>query len=133
MTTQDLIADLRSRINPAYADQRGTESYERRLCADALEAQAKEIDRLTVLAKGQHVELYGARLEIEALRKDAERLDWLRDNLFTHKWNGVVGPGCSVQWQITPDYRFRQRELSETSGVMVGDFRRAIDAARSAI
>lgn len=46
MTHQDLIADLRSRINPAYATQRGTESYERRLCAEAMESQAAEIERL---------------------------------------------------------------------------------------
>lgn len=46
MTPQDLIDDLRSRINPAYAAQIGTESYERRLCAEALEAQADEIERL---------------------------------------------------------------------------------------
>ena len=46
MTPEDLIADLRSRINPAYAAQLGTESYERRLCAEALEAQAGEIESL---------------------------------------------------------------------------------------
>jgi len=45
MNIPELIADLRSRINPAYANQRGTESYERRLCAEALEAQAAEIER----------------------------------------------------------------------------------------
>lgn len=46
MTPEDLIADLRSRINPAYAAQLGTESYERRVCAEALESQAEEIERL---------------------------------------------------------------------------------------
>lgn len=35
--TQDLIDSLRSRINPAYAAQMGTESHERRLCVEALE------------------------------------------------------------------------------------------------
>lgn len=34
----ELIDDLRSRINPAYAITPGTESYERRLCAEALES-----------------------------------------------------------------------------------------------
>ena len=43
MTPEDLIADLRSRINPAYTTQRGTESYERRLCVEALEAQAEKL------------------------------------------------------------------------------------------
>lgn len=38
MTAQNLIADLRSRINPAYENTPGTESHERRLCAEALEA-----------------------------------------------------------------------------------------------
>ena len=46
MTPEDLIADLRSRINPAYANQIGTESWERKLCADALEEQASKIDLL---------------------------------------------------------------------------------------
>lgn len=46
MTPQDLIDLLRRRVNPVYAHQRGTESYERRLCAEALEAQANEIDSL---------------------------------------------------------------------------------------
>ena len=46
MTPVDLIADLRSRINPAYANQIGTESWERKLCADALEEQASAIDLL---------------------------------------------------------------------------------------
>ena len=46
MTPIDLIADLRSRINPAYANQIGTESWERKLCADALEVQASTIECL---------------------------------------------------------------------------------------
>ena len=32
-----IAADLRQRINPAYATQRGTESYERRECAESIE------------------------------------------------------------------------------------------------
>ena len=46
MTPQDLIADLRSRINPAYSAQLGTESYERRLCAEAIEAQLADGEKL---------------------------------------------------------------------------------------
>ncbi len=38
MTVPDLLADLKSRINPAYAHQLGTESYERRLCVEAMES-----------------------------------------------------------------------------------------------
>ena len=69
------------------------------------------------------------RTRLAEVEKDAARLDWLRDNLFVHKWNGVVGSGCTVQWQVAPDFRFRQRELTENSGIMAGDFRRAVDAA----
>ena len=50
MTPADLIDDLRSRINPAYAAQLGTESYERRLCAEALEQQKEEIEKLRKIA-----------------------------------------------------------------------------------
>lgn len=46
MTPSDLIDDLRSRINPAYAAQLGTESYERRLCAEALESLMAEQETL---------------------------------------------------------------------------------------
>lgn len=46
MTPSDLIDDLRSRINPAYAHQIGTESYERRMCVEALEALIVERDML---------------------------------------------------------------------------------------
>ena len=67
--------------------------------------------------------------EIDALKKDAARLDWLRDNMFEHKWNGVVGEGCEVQWRVLPEFRFAPRELTDDSGIMAGDFRRAIDAA----
>lgn len=46
MRITDLIADLRSRINPAYARTIGTESYERRMCVEAMESQQAEIERL---------------------------------------------------------------------------------------
>lgn len=54
MSIDDLIDDLRSRINPAYADVLGTESYERRLCVEALEAQQAEIDRLREYIAATH-------------------------------------------------------------------------------
>lgn len=44
MSPQDLADDLRSRINPAYAAQLGTESYERRLCAEAIESLLAQVD-----------------------------------------------------------------------------------------
>lgn len=46
MTPNDLIDDLRSRINPAYAATLGTESYERRLCAETLEGLIAEQEEL---------------------------------------------------------------------------------------
>lgn len=51
MTPSDLIDDLKSRINPAYANQIGTESYERRLCVEALEALVVERDELLAAAR----------------------------------------------------------------------------------
>jgi hypothetical protein len=62
MTPSDLIDDLRSRINPAYANQISTESYERRLCVEALEALIAENDEL---------------------RTDADRYRWIRLNAGT--------------------------------------------------
>lgn len=46
MPVSELIDDLRGRINPAYASQLGTESHERRLCAEALETQRDRINEL---------------------------------------------------------------------------------------
>ncbi len=51
MTPSELAADLRSRINPIYAAQLGTESYERRICAEALEALIAERDTLVATIK----------------------------------------------------------------------------------
>ena len=48
-----LAADLRQRIKPAYSNQRGTESYERRECAEAIEdliaLNAESMEALTKL------------------------------------------------------------------------------------
>ena len=46
MTPAELAADLRTRINPVYAAQLGTESYERRLCAEAIEGLIAELAAL---------------------------------------------------------------------------------------
>ena len=40
MKPEDLIEDLRSRIDKRYANRIGTESWERKRCADALESMA---------------------------------------------------------------------------------------------
>jgi hypothetical protein len=65
MNIEELIHDLRARINPQYYDQVGTESYERHQCVMALEYLATENERL--------------RLENLALNADAERINWLAD------------------------------------------------------
>lgn len=72
-------------------------------------------------------------VRLEAAERDSQRLDWLRDNLFVNRWNGVVGKGCAVQWSVAPDYRFKSRELTDQSGIAAGDFRRAIDNQRASI
>ena len=60
MTPQDLIKDLRSRINPKYAATIGTESYERRLCAEALDSQADEIEQLKLMLQMAYCHKVGA-------------------------------------------------------------------------
>jgi len=49
MNPRELINDLKSRINPAYSFQSGTESYERRLCVEAIESLIAERDMLKLL------------------------------------------------------------------------------------
>ena len=95
MNIEELIADLRARINPQYYDQIGTESYERHQVVKALESLLARNDVL--------------RIENEALRADADRIDWLADV------NNTVG---SV---VLP------REIVEAN---VSSLRQAIDAAR---
>ena len=46
MNIEELIHDLRARINPQYYDQPGTESYERNQCVMALEYLRQENERL---------------------------------------------------------------------------------------
>lgn len=65
MNIEQLIADLRSRVNPQYYDQIGTESYERNQCVLALESLMARIEVLSV--------------QNAALRADADRIDWLAD------------------------------------------------------
>jgi len=59
MNIEQLIADLRARVNPQYCDQVGTESYERHQCVMALESLLARIEVL--------------RIENKALRADADR------------------------------------------------------------
>jgi len=51
MTPEDLIADLRSRINPIYASTLRTESYERKICVEAIESLVQERDAILAAIK----------------------------------------------------------------------------------
>jgi hypothetical protein len=89
MTNKELIAQLRERIDPYYAVQRGTESYERKLCADALEAADKRIAELEIFKTAylEQVELHNKTLSElrEAERKLAIALDALEELC---EWDG---------------------------------------------
>ena len=76
MNIEELIHDLRARINPQYYDQIGTESYERNQCVMALEYLQQENDRqrFDILAMNQSLDLL--REENERLRKGAGRIEW---------------------------------------------------------
>jgi hypothetical protein len=78
MNIEELIHDLRARINPQYYDQLGTESYERHQVVKALEylQQENERQRFDILAMNQSLDLL--REENGRLRKDAERYLALR-------------------------------------------------------
>lgn len=84
--TQELLADLRSRINPAYQDMRGTESYERKQCADAIEA------------------LMG---RLEKAEKDARRYQVLRNPPYSDNWGDVY----AMTFQRTGDMPLKEEEL----------------------
>ena len=76
MNIEELIHDLRARINPQYYDQLGTESYERHQVVKALEylQQENERQRFDILAMNQSLDLL--REENGRLRKDAGRIEW---------------------------------------------------------
>lgn len=66
MNIEELIHDLRARVNPQYYDQLGTESYERHQCVMALEYLRQENERLKADAeRGQFL---------------VERGEWFRHN-----------------------------------------------------
>lgn len=85
MNIEQLISDLRARVNPQYYDQVGTESYERHQCVMALESLMARIDVL--------------RIENKALRADADRIDWLAD--VNNTVGSVVLPRHVVEQNIS--------------------------------
>ena len=90
MDYQELIDDLKGRINLQYADCMGTESYERKQCLDAIESLLNALDvaegevKRTATERDElknknallsaHVELYGE----EARRLDDLSTDYAR-------------------------------------------------------
>ena len=78
-----LAVELRQRINPAYSTQRGTESYERRECAEMIEALLFEIDRLTKQCNDYAQEAYKTRVEAETLEQHYKcKIDTLKAECF---------------------------------------------------
>ena len=76
MNIDELIHDLRARINPQYFDQPGTESHERYQVVMALEYLRQENDsqRFDILAMNQSLDLL--REENERLKADAGLSEW---------------------------------------------------------
>ena len=76
MNIEELIHDLRARINPQYYDQIGTESYERHQVVMALEylREENERQRFDILAMNQSLDLL--REENERLKADAGLIEW---------------------------------------------------------
>ena len=78
MTPRDLIDDLRSRIDPTYDAMLGTVSYERRICADALEVQADEIERLNMELQKRNKCAYMGPMRDCPTHGESEKLKKLR-------------------------------------------------------
>jgi len=88
MNIEQLIADLRARINPQYYDQIGTESYERHQVVKALEYLATENERLKELmakrTREHQQEMTSFRLRVRS--QDDATFAALRDEV-----NGLTG------------------------------------------
>ena len=73
MNIEELIHDLRARINPQYYDQIGTESYERHQVVMALEYLRQENER-------QHFDILAMNQSLDLLREENARLrKWVRE------------------------------------------------------
>jgi len=88
MNIEELIHDLRARINPQYYDQIGTESYERHQVVKALEYLATENERLKELmtkrTREHQQEMTSFRLRVRS--QDDATFAALRDDV-----NGLTG------------------------------------------
>ena len=101
MTPTELAADLRTRINPLYATQIGTESYERRLCAEAIEGLLATVAERAA-AKPPAVlmnQLVNDKLELSAklAERDAE-IEQLKSIAYSD--DGAGGEGMKLFLQV---------------------------------
>ena len=124
MNIEELITDLRARVNPQYYDQIGTESYERHQVVKALEYLATENERLKELmakrTREHQQEMTSFRLRVRsqddatfaALREENKRLKanppgiWYDDNeRQTMSKNSTIslGKGMFVLWPVKVD------------------------------
>lgn len=74
MTPTELAADLRTRINPAYEHQLGTESYERRVCAEAIEGLVAESEMDYAMLTDNAVLINALRADRQAMFVELESL-----------------------------------------------------------
>jgi hypothetical protein len=81
------LAEIKSRINPAYADRRGSESHERKMLCD-------EIERLRAALRHEKDVAEAYKAEADALRKDAERYRLLRRG---QHWSVINGIGDELR------------------------------------
>ena len=107
------LAILRAELRAAEKDRDTWKLRARRML--------REDSRFAVIRE-QESKLTEQAAQIEALEKDAARLDWF-ERMFVHSWNGVIGTGSLTHWVLAGDYR---HQVAKMQGRL---FRAAIDAA----
>ena len=86
-----------------------------------LEEAEAEVERWKAESQKNATEAWNVSTEVEALRKDAERLDWLERHLFDGKWDGTIGRPKT--WHMAGPYRHTLQKMHGNT------LREAIDAA----
>lgn len=127
MTDADFIDDMRARINPAYADQRGTESWERKRALTILD---RLIDEIAMLRTGDTCahQCEGTAHRIEARRlatQDDRRLMAVPSELIAAfvqgaQWWENTKTGATM-WQSDQD----KAETEATTRLLSGKLRQA--------
>ena len=107
-----IAQELRSRINPAYASQAGTESNERRVSAEEIERLEAEVERLTPLQYRQAP--CRNQCEAQAFRIDERNL-------------------TSALAAMTQSRDTLARELIYIAGISTGQVQRVANAALMAM